>query len=343
VVMENVYYDSSRPGSYGGVSPLVRYSGEKWTTAKNWLRTQDSYTLFKPLRKKFPRRKTYAKGIQDLYQADLADMQHLSRYNDGYRFILTCIDVFSKRAFAVPLKDKKAITVANAFEKIFAEATPVMIQTDRGMEFLAQHVQDVFRKNNVRHYSSLNFDTKAAIIERFNRSLKTRMFRYLTHHRTNRWIDALDDLVASYNGSYHRSIGMSPNDVTPEKSEIITRRLYPEKPPPKWKFNIGDTVRISKYKHIFEKGYSQNWTDELFTIVERYPTHPVTYGLNDLAGESIKGKFYEQELQKVDKRDDVYRVEKILKTRKRNGQVQYLIKWLGFPDKFNSWTDNVSR
>jgi hypothetical protein len=83
---------------------------------------------------------------------------------------------------------------------------------------------------------SLNYEIKAACVERFNRSLKTRMFRYLTHHRTNRWIDVLDDLVASYNGSYHRSIGMSPNDVTPEKSEIITRRLYLEKPSSKWKF-----------------------------------------------------------------------------------------------------------
>jgi transposase InsO family protein len=101
------------------------------------------------VRKIFPRRKTYAKGIQDLFQADLADLQHLSRNNDGYRFILTCIDVFSKRAFAIPLKDKRGTSVADAFEKIFAEATPVMIQTDRGTEFLAGPVQDVFRKHNI--------------------------------------------------------------------------------------------------------------------------------------------------------------------------------------------------
>jgi hypothetical protein len=339
--MENVYYDSTKPGSYGGVRPLVRYSSANWLSAKNWLATQDAYTLHKPVRKIFPRRKTYAKGIQDLFQADLADLQHLSRNNDGYRFILTCIDVFSKRAFAIPLKDKRGTSVADAFEKIFAEATPVMIQTDRGTEFLAGPVQDVFRKHNIKHYWSLNDDIKAACVERFNRTLKTRMFRYLTHYRTNRWVDVLNDLVASYNETFHRSIGMSPKDVTPEKSELITKRLYPEKPPLKWKFDIGDTVRISKYKHIFEKGYSQNWTDELFKITERHPTYPVTYGLTDLAGESIKGKFYEQELQKVAKTDDVYRVEKILKTRKRNGQVQYLIKWLGFPDKFNSWTSDV--
>jgi hypothetical protein len=151
----------------------------------------------------------------------------------------------------------------------------------------------------------------------------------------------LDDLIRSYNASFHRSIGMAPIDVTTENEDLVSRRLYPEKPVPQWKYAIGDKVRISKYKHIFQKGYLRNWTDEIFTIVERYPTHPVTYGLRDLAGEDIKGKFYEPELQKVIKTDDVYEVEKVLKTRKRNGNVEYYVKWRGYPDKFNSWTGDV--
>ena len=338
-----MYYEPAKPGSYGGVRPLIRYSGASVSAAKNWLSSQDAYTLHKPVRKVFPRRKTYAKGIEDLFQADLADMQQLSKYNDGYRFVLTCVDVFSKRGFGVPLKDKRDPTVANAFEKIFVEAMPAMIQTDRGAEFLNQHVQDVFRKYNIKHYWSLNDDIKAACVERFNRTLKTRLFRYLTHHRTSRWIDVLSDLIRSYNASFHRSIGMAPNDVTSDNKDLVTRRLYPVKPAPKWKFMIGDTVRISKYKHIFQKGYLRNWTDEIFTITDRFPTHPVTYGLKDLGGEEIKGKFYEQELQKVNKTDDVYEVEKIIKTRRRSGKVQYYVKWLGYPDKFNSWTSDVFR
>ena len=338
--MESLYYEPSKPGSYGGIRPLIRYGGKG---AKHWLTTQDAYTLHKPIRRIFPRRKTYAKGIQDLFQADLADMQQLSKYNDGHRYILTCVDVFTKRAFAVPLKDKRGITLAEAFEKIFAKAIPLMIQTDRGVEFLNRDVQNVFRKYNVKHYWSLNDDIKAACVERYNRTLKTRMFRYLTHHRTNRWIDILDDLVTSYNGTFHRSIGMAPDDVTFENVDAITKRLYPVKPEPKWKYRVGDTVRISKYKNVFQKGYLRNWTDEIFTVADCYPTHPVTYGLKDLAGEDIKGKFYEQELQKVNKTDSVYEVEKVIKTRKRNGKLEHYVKWMGYPEKFNSWTSDVFR
>ena len=134
---------------------------------------------------------------------------------------------------------------------------------------------------------------------------------------------------------------MAPNEVTSDNEETVAKRLYSEKPVLKWNYLIGDTVRISKYKHIFQKGYLRNWTEELFTVAERYPTYPVTYGLKDLAGEDIKGKFYEQELQKVNKIDDVYEVEKVIKTRKQNGKIEYYVKWRGYPDKFNSWTSDV--
>ena len=121
--METVYFDPLNPGSFGGVAPLVRQT--RSSLAEKWLRSQDAYTLHKPVRRNFHRRETFAKGIDDLFQADLADMQNLSRFNDGYRFILTCVDVFSKRAFAIPLKDKRGPSVAEAFEKIFANRVPV--------------------------------------------------------------------------------------------------------------------------------------------------------------------------------------------------------------------------
>ena len=200
-MMNEVYYDVNNPASFGGVRKLARQFGTK--TATDWLKTQDAYTLHKPLRKKFPRRKTFAKGINDLFQADLVDMQNVARYNDSYRYILTCIDVFSKRAFAVPLRDKRGPTLAAAFEKIFAEAVPNMLQTDRGTEFLNSQVQDLFKKFNIHHYWSFNDDIKCAVVERFNRTLKTRMFRYFTARHTNRWIDVLQSFIKAYNNSYH--------------------------------------------------------------------------------------------------------------------------------------------
>jgi transposase InsO family protein len=340
--MNETYYDANSSASYGGVRPLARQFGTK--TASTWLKTQDAYTLHKPLRKKFPRRKTFSKGINDLFQADLADMQSLSRSNDGHRYILTCIDVFSKKAFAVPLKDKRGPTLADAFEKIFSDTVANMVQTDRGTEFLNSHVQTVFKKHNIHHYWSLNDDIKAACVERFNRTLKTRMYRFFTAKHTNRWIDVLQSLIESYNNSFHRTIGMTPNEVTPENSQQVAERMYPLKVIPRFKFQLGDTVRITIYKHVFVKGYIQNWTEEVYTITERHESNPPTYSISDLAGELIKGRFYEQELQKIDKsEEDEYIVEKVLKTRKRNGILEHFVKWRGYADKFNSWTNSLHK
>lgn len=340
--MNESYYDVNNPVSYAGVRPLARQFGTK--KASDWLNTQDAYTLHKPLRKKFPRRKTFSKGVHDLFQADLADLQNLSRFNDSHRYILTCIDVFSKRAFAVALKDKRGPTLADAFEKIFADTKPNLLQTDRGAEFLNGHVQDVFKRYNVHHYWSMNDDIKAAVVERFNRTLKTRMYRYFTAKHTNRWVDVLQALIDSYNKSFHRTIGRAPNDVTADNEQEIAERMYPPKVVPKYKFQLGDTVRIAVYKHVFVKGYIQNWTEEVYTISERHVSAPPTYSIKDLAGEVIKGRFYEPELQIVVKtREDEYIVEKVLKTRKRNGRLEHYVKWRGYDSKFNSWTDSLRK
>jgi hypothetical protein len=244
----------------------------------------------------------------------------------------------------MPLKDKRGPTLAAAFEKIFADTIPNLVQSDRGTEFLNNHVQEVFKKYNIRHYWSLNDDIKAACVERFNRTLKTRMYRFFTARHTNRWIDVLQSLIKSYNSSFHRTIGMSPNEVTTDNSQQVAERMYPLKEVPKWKFQLGDTVRITKYKHVFVKGYIQNWTEEVFTVSERYASSPVTYGLNDLSGEEIKGRFYEEEIQKVVKtQEDEYIVQKVLKSRKRNGQIEHFVKWRGYADKFNSWTTSLHK
>jgi hypothetical protein len=218
-----------------------------------------------------------------------------------------------------------------------------MLQTDKGTEFLNHVFQAMLKKNNIHFYTSENEDIKAAVVERFNRTLKTKMWKYFTYKNTLKYIDILGDLLHSYNNTYHSSIRMAPSQVDPSNADIILKRLYPIKPKPKWKYVVGDRVRMSKAKRVFKKGYLPNWTDEIFTIARCYPTHPVTYGLDDYDGESIKGKFYEFEIQKIVKEDDVYDVEKILKTRKRRGKTEYFVKWKGYPDKFNSWIDGSSK
>ena len=336
------YLVTKEPGSFGGADNLRRYANQPSKDVSRWLMGQDAYTLHKPVRNRFRRRRTYAKGINDLFQADLVDMSAMARQNDGNRYLLTCIDVFSKRAWAVPLKNKSGETVKSAFEDIFKDEVPNMLQTDKGTEFLNSTVQALFAQHDIKHYTSENEDIKAAVVERFNRTLKNKMWRYFTYAKTQKYIDVLDEMIQSYNNTYHRSIGMAPNEVTLGNMQKVVERLYPIKQKPVYKFEIGDKVRMSKGKHVFKRGYMQGWTDEIFTVTERYPTDPGTYGVKDYGGEDIKGKFYAQELQKVTKADDVYEVEEVVKTRKRAGRVEYFVKWKGYPSKFYSWVDAVT-
>ena len=155
-----------------------------------------------------------------------------------------------------------------------------------------------------------------------------------------RYIDMLPDLEYSSNHSIRRTIKMKPAAVTADNEKQVWHTLYDdhdEVKHVKYKFNIGDQVRISNIKRTFEKGYLPNFSKEIFTISKQVPRDPPVYKLKDYGSEELKGTFYEMELQKVTKPDDVYEVEKILKKRGRGKNVQYLVKWLGYPNKFNSW------
>jgi len=175
------------------------------------------------------------------------------------------------------------------------------------------------------------------------RTLKGSMWRYLTHTSSGRCIDILQQLVSSYNNTYHRSIKMAPSDVDCQNEHIVRSRLYPSRNLAlEWRYGVGQTVRIRQTKRLFRKGYEPSWTEEIFTIHSLYPSDPPTYILKDLAGEVIKGKFYEQEIQPIRKTDDTYIVERVLKTRRRGNRTEYFVKWRNYPDKFNSWVNNVT-
>ena len=341
--LDNVYVDPRAPGSFAGVRALKRYGGRSERQTKKYLTGRDAYTLHKPRRIRFPRRKTYSKGIADLYQIDLVDMSSLSPFNDGIRYLLTCIDVFSKRAWTVPMRTKSGRDVTQAFGRILDERQCNMVQSDKGTEFLNSTFQSMLQRRGIKFYTSENEDLKASVVERFNRTLKTKMYRYFTHANTRRYLDVLEDLLQSYNNTHHRSIGMAPVEVGLHNEEEVRDRLYPLKPKSyRWKYDVGDRVRIAVQRRPFRKGYLGDWSEEIFEIVTRLPTSPVTYELRDLAGELIKGRFYEPEVQKVTKSDsEHFDVDRILKTRKRGGKIQYLVSWKGYPSKFNSWVDEV--
>lgn len=293
--------------------------------------------LHRNARKNFSRRHTIIKGYQDLWQIDLAEMQQYADENDGYRYILVCINCYSKYVYTRPIKNKTGIEVTSAMKNIFEDATytPNNLQSDQGKEFYNTNFQALMKKSNVNHYSTYS-TKKAAIVERVIRTLKNKLYKQFSARGSYRWIELLPSITETYNNTKHRTIGMKPKDV--KEDTQINAYNYLKIVPRKYKFRLGDIVRISKYKSIFEKGYTPSWSTELFRIVKVNITNPPTYLLESLEGEPIKGCFYEAELQKTTI-PGVYLVEKIIKRRKKNNVEQLFVKWLGFPNQFNSWID----
>ena len=332
--LDKTYYNTKAVGSFGGIQPLSKKVRVKPEKVKDWLRTQDTYTLHKPIKYKFPRRKIIVGGIGHQWQADLVDVSRLSKHNKGIKYLLTCVDVFSRKAWVVPLKDKSGSTLLSAFQSI-SDPLPQRLQTDKGTEFTNRKVQQWLKEQKVHFFTTENEDIKASMVERFNRTLKSKLWRYFTKNETLSFLHILQDIVDTYNHTPHRSIGMAPLDVNDKTLGRVWFRLYGDsfadyKKP---ELKVGDSVRISKARRAFKKGYLPQWTEEIFTIFEVQSTHPPTFLLKDWGGEELKGSFYTEELQKIDKSDHIYRIEEVLKQDKN----RLFVKWLGYPASFNSW------
>lgn len=346
--ISDIYYDVSNPAGYGSIDKLTRALKGKMNRnqIKKWLEAQETYTLHKPVHRKFPRNKYILSNLNELWQADLSDMRTYSQYNDGFNYILCVIDVFSKYAFARALKKKNSESIKQAFESIFTEAntTPTHLQSDKGTEFVSKDVRQYFKSKNINYYTTNNPDIKASIVERFQRTLKSKMWRYFTCKNTYTYINILQDLLYSYNHSFHSSIKMCPFEVNSNNIMKVWNNLYGKlnsklNKAQKAQFSTGDYVRITKYKHIFQKGYETNWSDEIFIITGmKNNMSRVVYTLKDLQNEPIVGTFYEDELQKVIYNPTTeFKIDKILRTRYSGNRKQVLVKWKGYPDKFNSW------
>ena len=249
--------------------------------------------------KSFPKRRVYVNSIDQTWAVDLIDMQQYSKQNKHYKYLLAVIDIFSKYGWLIPLKNKTGLTVSEAFKNLFKERKPMYIWSDKGSEFYNQQVKELLKDNNIKLYSTEN-EEKSSVVERWIGTMKQQMFKYFTASETLKYYDILDRLVKNYNNTVHSSIKMTPVEASKLKNEItVYKNLYPEKEEKikKPKFKVGDRVRITKKKGKFEKGYTTRWTKEIFVIVKVLNTNPITYKINDLKGEEIKGGLYEQELQ----------------------------------------------
>jgi len=194
----------------------------------------------------------------------------------------------------IPLKNKTGTEVAGDLQKVFKERKPEKLSVDEGKEFYNIYVQQL-----VELYSTEN-EEKSSVVERWNRTMKEKMFKYFT--AKSKYIDVLDEFVNRYNNTAHSSIKMTPTKASKKENENeVWRNLYGDYSPLERKapkFAVDHKVRITKKKGIFEKGYTPRRTEEVFVVSKVRYTDTITYKIKDLNGEEIKGSFYEQELQK---------------------------------------------
>lgn len=348
--LNNLYYDLSKPTAYvGSHLSLLQSLGKKFSAknVENWLREQDAYNMHKRVRKNFQRRPYNVTNVNDLWEIDLMDLKSLKFYNDNYTYVLVVIDFLSKYAFAEPMKSKSAENVTKAFQAILNRSNgrlPITLQSDKGKEFVNKIFQDYLKTQNIIFWLVRCPDVKAACIERFIRTLKTRIWRYFTHKRTNRYIDVLQSFIQAYNNTTHSSIRMKLACVNLYNAVVAKtnlREFHDRIKKRKPRYRVGTFVLISRAPNIFRKGYERGWTKELFKITRVSTTRaPPIYFLEDLNGQSIDGFYYDEELSPAKKpnlEEDLFEIDEIIQTVGKEKKKKCLVSWKGYPPEFNSW------
>ena len=296
-----------------------------------------SQELNKPTINKFPRQKVIVNHINEIHSTDLVDMTQYSKMNKGYKFIFTNIDIFSKIAYAYPIKSKRIQDIKTCFQKIFENNKPKYIWSDKEPSFLSKEMQQFFKDNKVKIYHT-NSQLKAVVIERFNRSLRELMMKEFVKNNNTVWYNILPKLIKIYNNRYHNTIKMKPIEVNKSNEKYIKENIYSYNKTSKIpKFKINDLVRISlKRRNFFDKPSGNiKWSEELFKIHSINKSNVITYKIKDLNDNIIEGIFYDRELQKSKNNSKIYIIEKIIRKNKN----KYLVKWRNYSDDFNSWID----
>lgn len=363
--LKNIWYNPRHPGSFAGPSKLyqvVKREGKYdigLGKIKKFLQNQDAYSLQKKVKRRgMRRRRVVVQGIDYQWEADLADVQNLAEYNDNVKFLLVIVDVFSRFLWVRPLKDRKAKSVIEAFKDLLqGPRRPKAIRTDKGSEFYNRYLQQYLRDQHIKIFYALN-ETKANFAERYIQTLKKRLYRYFTHLQKHKYLNILQDVVQSINDTPNRSLnGRTPASVTPENEDEVRldaylarekkkKALVPKvkkspflKKRQRFVFKIGDQVRITHLRRTFQRDYDQTYSEEIFVVSDRFVSQGIhIYKLKDMMDDPIRGTFYASELQKVTKdAQAIWRIEKILRKRKVRGKEEVLVRWLGWPKKFDSW------
>ena len=351
--INKIYSDPASAGGFSGVDNLYhelrkKHPGITKTDVRKFLEENRTYTLFKQRRVHFKRSKFVPAGFLTDMQVDLGDFQMLARGNGGFRYMLVGVDVLSRRLFTAPVKSKSSGHMIAGFEQIFSQMPymPQQIFSDRGMEFESKEVRDFFEKKGIEKFKSRASEVKAGVAERMIKTIKQRLYRYFSEKNTTNWIKVLPKITRAINHTKCRITSMRPADITEKNASDVWERVYGnyvrgvDGKRKGSRFSRGDSVRISRAKPIFEKGYLPNFSDEIFTVNKVSRAAPNHYELIDNKGEPIHGRFYQEELVKTrEDENTTYRIERIIRKRKTPNKqtMEYLVKFIGYPEQY--WID----
>ena len=345
--IKKIYYDIGKPSAYFGSSKLHSTNPQFQSVRKlrQVLNKQEDYSLQRQVNRKFKRPQVIVSGPNEQYDCDLADMSSISKFNNGVRYLLIAIDVFSRKLYIVPIKNKTSNEMTSALNQLFEIAPiPKKIRTDAGSEFLNKSVQSLFTKLNIYHHVARQ-DPKANFAERVIRTIKTMIYRYINKTKSYSYVTIIQRIVDTYNSTPHKSLkDIPPNNVNSENSADLWASMYLHKKQySKHKINFmfkpGDMARVSLTRMPFRKSFQEQWSREIFTIFSSFRIQGIPmYKLQDFHKNFIKGNFYQNELMKVAKdANEFFSIEKIIRKRKRRGKMEYLVKYLGWDSSYNEW------
>jgi hypothetical protein len=354
-ILRDVYYTLDSPACFAGVNAVFAEARRRDPTitrkaVRTWLAAQRTYTLYHPLKRRFKRLRTVPTGLNTDWQADLNVLTKLKDDNDGYRYLLVCVDVLSRKMYAEPVLKKEAEHMKAAFDAIFTRAgtRPWRLYTDSGTEFESLSMRRYFDSMDIlKYHSSPQRALHATVAERANRTIKDRLYKYFSEYNTRRWVDDIQYIVDAINHSVCRVTRMRPVDATERNAPHLRTALYGDpfakerRPRARPRFRVGDSVRVQEKKLVFAK-FLNAFTDKIFTVqaVERKQGLYV-YRLVDGKGRVLPGRFYEQDMVKtVPVNQTTTRVATIIgQPRIHGGRRQVHVRWVGHEPDFDEWVN----
>ena len=343
------YETPGHPVAFSAPKKVSDFFGISEEQAKDILQENDSYTLHREYKKPRTYNPIYVHRRREQVQGDLIDIKSFKNANRGIQYLSLFIDIFTKRIWLYPLKNKTGIESAQAIKRWLdsLQRTPETLKTDSGSEYVNRHVQNILRDYNVRWEAAIG-TSKAAVAERANKTIQILIYKAMTAFQTTRYFTFLDDIVQTYNNRPHRSLeGMTPNnaDLIQNQAQVhaIHTRRYQKlelKRKRKLPLKIGDLVRIkiaSKKVEQAGRAYVPQFHGEHFKIMEINTTMPIAmyYLRSENTLERIKGGFYAEELQKV--KGELFKIEKIIRTEGKGRNKRHLVKWMYYGEPHNSW------